>query len=94
MGAAWGVEGGLAALFGPGVGARGAARAPGGAAVLVFYGWRIMQRNLDVDTTTLFFSMGVVYAIVPLAAFAVGLYALADARAAFRAFASPPKARP
>ena len=64
------------------------------AAVLVFYGWRIMQRNLDVDTTTLFFSMGVVYAIVPLAAFAVGLYALADARAAFRAFASPPKARP
>ena len=64
------------------------------AAVLLFYGWRITERNLDVDTTTLFFSMGVVYAIVPLAAFAVGLYALADARAAFRAFASPPKARP
>ncbi len=64
------------------------------AAVLVFYGWRIMQRNLDVDTTTLFFSMGVVYAIVPLAAFAVGLYALADARAAFRAFASPSGASP
>lgn len=64
------------------------------AAVLVFYGWRIMQRNLDVETTTLFFTMGVVYAIVPLAAFAVGLYALADARAAVRAFAAHPGARP
>ena len=64
------------------------------AAVLVFYGWRIMQRNLDVETTTLFFTMGVVYAIVPLAAFAVGLYALADAREAVRAFVAHPGARP
>ncbi|MEO8486560.1 MAG: TRAP transporter small permease [Betaproteobacteria bacterium] len=62
------------------------------AAILVFYGWRIMQRNLDVETTTLFFSMGVVYAIVPFAAIAVGLYALADLRAAFRAFAPAPEA--
>lgn len=64
------------------------------AAVLVLYGWRITQRNLDVETTTLFFPMGVVYAIVPLAAFAVGVYALADARAALRAFAAHPGARP
>jgi TRAP-type C4-dicarboxylate transport system permease small subunit len=63
------------------------------AAVLVFYGWRITQRNLDVDTTTLFFPMGVVYAIVPLAALAVGLYALADARAAARALLPAPGAR-
>ena len=63
------------------------------AAVLVFYGWRITQRNLDVDTTTLFFPMGVVYAIVPLAALAVGLYALADARSAIRALALSPGAR-
>lgn len=63
------------------------------AAVLVFYGWRITQRNLDVDTTTLFFPMGVVYAIVPLAALAVGLYALADARAAARAFLPAPGAQ-
>ena len=52
------------------------------AAVLVFYGTRITLRNLDVDTTTLFFTMGIVYAIVPLAALAVGLHALADAGAA------------
>ena len=38
-------------------------------------------------TATLFFTMGVVYAIVPVAALAVGLYALADARAALRALA-------
>ena len=35
--------------------------------------------------STLFFTMGVVYAIVPVAALAVGLHALADARAALRA---------
>ena len=54
------------------------------AALLVFYGWRITARNLDVDTTTLFFSIGVVYAMVPVAAAAVGLYAFADALAAWR----------
>jgi TRAP-type transport system small permease protein len=54
------------------------------AAVLTYYGTRIALRNFDVDTTTLFFTMGVVYAIVPLAAIAVGLHALADARAALR----------
>ena len=63
------------------------------AAVLVVYGWRITQRNLDVETTTLFFTMGVVYAIVPLAALAVGLYALADATAAVRSFAAYPGVR-
>jgi TRAP-type transport system small permease protein len=54
------------------------------AGLLAWYGWRIAARNLDVDTTTLFFTQGVVYAIVPFAAVAVGLYALADARAALR----------
>ena len=57
------------------------------AALLAWYGWRIAVRNLDVETTTLFFSQGVVYAIVPVAAVAVGLYAIADALAAWRAFA-------
>jgi TRAP-type C4-dicarboxylate transport system permease small subunit len=56
------------------------------AAVLVWYGTRIALRNADVETVALFFGMGVVYAIVPLAAFAVGLHALADARTAVRAF--------
>src|SRR5512134_1446454 len=52
------------------------------AAILAFYGVRIAERNLDVSTTTLFFSFGVVYAIVPLAAVAVGWHALVDARRA------------
>jgi TRAP-type C4-dicarboxylate transport system permease small subunit len=52
------------------------------AGVLVFYGTRIAVRNVDVDTVALFFTIGAVYAIVPLAGIAVGLYALADARAA------------
>lgn len=54
------------------------------AAILAWYGWRIAVRNLDVETTTLFFSQGVVYAIVPVAAVAVALYALADLRGAAR----------
>ena len=59
------------------------------AVVLAYYGTRIALRNLDVDTTSLFFTMGVVYAIVPLAAIAVGLHAVADARAALRAWSDP-----
>jgi TRAP-type C4-dicarboxylate transport system permease small subunit len=62
-----------------------AAAAAAFAAVLAFYGTRIALRNADVDTTTLFFTMGIVYAIVPLAAIAVGLHALADGCAALRA---------
>jgi TRAP-type C4-dicarboxylate transport system permease small subunit len=54
------------------------------AGLLVWYGWRIATRNLDVDTTTLFFSQGVVYAVVPVAALAIGLYAIADLRTAWR----------
>lgn len=52
------------------------------AALLVYYGWQIMIRNLDVSTTTLFFSAGVVYTIVPFAALAVAVHGLADARSA------------
>ena len=71
-----------------------AACAIGFAAILAWYGARIAQRNWDVEATSLAMTVGVVYAIVPLAAFAVGLYALADARAAVRAFAAHPGARP
>ena len=63
------------------------------ASLLVWYGWRIMLRNLDVDTTTLFFSQGVVYAIVPVAAIAVGVYAIADLVAGWRALSSDAGAR-
>ncbi len=56
------------------------------AAILAWYGWRIALRNADVETTALFFSQGVVYAIVPAAAVAVGLYALADLRGAVRSW--------
>ena len=40
--------------------------------ILGYYGMRITLRNADVETTSLFFTMGVVYAIVPVAALAVG----------------------
>jgi len=56
------------------------------AAVLAFHGVRIAERNWDVETTALAISMGAVYAIVPLAALAVGLHALADAAAAWSAW--------
>jgi TRAP-type transport system small permease protein len=59
------------------------------AAILVFYGTRIALRNLDVETTALFFTIGIVYAIVPLAALAVGLHALADAGAAVALLRTP-----
>jgi TRAP-type C4-dicarboxylate transport system permease small subunit len=50
--------------------------------ILVWYGVQITRRNLDIDTVALFFTFGFVYAIVPVAALAVALYALAEARAA------------
>ena len=50
--------------------------------VLGWYGLQITQRNVDIDTVALFFTFAVVYAIVPLAAIAVGLHAVADARTA------------
>jgi TRAP-type C4-dicarboxylate transport system permease small subunit len=55
------------------------------AGVLLYYGLQITSRNADVDTVTLFFTFGVVYAIVPVAALAVGALALADARMAVSA---------
>src|SRR5436190_21950141 len=54
------------------------------AAVLFAYGVQITARNLDIDTVALFFSFGFVYAIVPIAALAVALYAIADAIAALQ----------
>jgi TRAP-type C4-dicarboxylate transport system permease small subunit len=62
----------------------GALAAVAFATVLAFYGVRIAARNWDVETTSLFFPVGVVYAIVPAAAIAVALHAVADARAALR----------
>jgi len=50
--------------------------------VLGFYGVQITRRNLDIDTVALFFTFAAVYAVVPIAAAAVGLHALADARSA------------
>lgn len=58
------------------------------AALLVYYGVRIAARNWDVETTSIAISMGVVYAIVPVAAVAVALHALADARAAVQGLRS------
>ena len=59
------------------------------AGVLLYYGLQITSRNADVDTVTLFFTFGVVYAIVPVAALAVGALALADARTAVFALTRP-----
>ena len=59
------------------------------AAVLAWYGTAITLRNLDVETASLVISMGVVYTIVPLAAVAVGLHALADLSRAFRSLHRP-----
>ncbi len=64
------------------------------AALLVFYGWRIAARNWDVDTTTLVISMGAVYVIVPIAAIAVALHALIDAKIALVTLARPAKTLP
>ncbi|MBK6337859.1 MAG: TRAP transporter small permease [Betaproteobacteria bacterium] len=62
------------------------------AGILCHYGVRITLRNADVETPSLFFTMGVVYAIVPAAAVAVGLHALGDLVAAARAFRGLPEA--
>ena len=56
------------------------------AAVLFAYGIQIAARNLDIGTVALFFSFGFVYAIVPVAALAVGVYAIADAIVALKLF--------
>jgi len=63
----------------------GAAASVAFAAVLLWYGSQITARNSDVDTVTLFFSFGVVYAIVPAAALAVAVLAVADCRRAVAA---------
>ena len=62
------------------------------AALLGWQGWRIAARNLDVDTTTLFFTFGVVYAIVPIASLLVGAHALSDARRNLRRLAGSGRA--
>jgi len=56
------------------------------AIVLSYYGVRITLRNADVETPSLFFTIGVVYAIVPVAALAVALHAISDLVAAVRVF--------
>lgn len=54
--------------------------------VLMIYGVRIVERNLDVDTVALFFPFAIVYAIVPVSALAIALYAVTDATTAWRLF--------
>ena len=54
------------------------------AAVLFVYGIQIARRNTDVETVALFFTFGVVYAIVPVAALAVAIHACVDVRTALR----------
>ena len=57
-------------------------------AILGWYGVQITRRNVDIDTVALFFTFAAVYAIVPLAAVAVGFHALADARSALARLAT------
>ena len=64
------------------------------AAVLCYHGVRITGRNLDVETPSLFFTMGTVYAIVPVAAVAVALHAGVDALAAWRVLVGSGEVRP
>jgi TRAP-type C4-dicarboxylate transport system permease small subunit len=71
----------------------GALAALGFAAVLVWHGVRIAERNWDVEATALAVTMGIVYAIVPIAAVAVGLYAFTDAAAAWSAWRKGAAAR-
>jgi TRAP-type transport system small permease protein len=66
----------------------GAGAALAFAVVLFVYGVQIAQRNADIETVALFFTFGVVYAVVPVAALAVGLYACADALSAWRVLRS------
>ena len=62
------------------------------AVVLGYYGVRITLRNADVETPSLFFTIGVVYLIVPAAALAVALHAIVDLVAAVRVFRRTPAA--
>jgi len=62
--------------------------------LLVYYGVRIAERNWDVETTSLAVSMGLVYAVVPVAALAVLLHAVGDARAALHLLSSRRHATP
>jgi TRAP-type C4-dicarboxylate transport system permease small subunit len=62
----------------------GAAATIAFAAILLYFGLQIAWRNVDIDTVALFFTFGAVYAVVPVAALAVGLYAGADAVAALQ----------
>ena len=63
------------------------------AAILFWFGVQITRRNVDIDTVALFFTFGVVYAIVPVAALAVGLHAIADVLGAVRKFTAAGSAR-
>jgi len=57
------------------------------AVILAHYGVAITLRNADVETTSLFFTQGIVYGIVPVAALGVALHALGDAVTAWRVLA-------
>jgi TRAP-type C4-dicarboxylate transport system permease small subunit len=61
------------------------------AAILAYYGVAITLRNADVETTSLFFTQGVVYGIVPVAALGVALHAIVDGIAAWRTLSGAPE---
>jgi len=48
--------------------------------LLVHYGWTLTRNNLDLPMVTLHLSYAAVYAVVPVGAVAVILYALAEIR--------------
>jgi len=50
----------------------------GFALVLGWYGWRLMAQNADVTMTSMPFGYWIVYAIVPIAALFIALYAARD----------------
>lgn len=54
------------------------------AGVMFWTGLAIVERNSDIETVTLFFSFGVVYVIVPVAALLIAVYAIRDAVDAWR----------
>lgn len=54
------------------------------AGILLWTGGLVVERNSDIETVTLFFTFGFVYAVVPAAAVLIAIYALRDLVVAIR----------
>lgn len=50
------------------------------AGIFVWYGIKLVQNNLDVETVTLFFNYALVYAIVPFSGIVIAITAISSAR--------------